>query len=154
MGHTRVNRNQASYQQRQTPENWGPRSLVEERDACGVGFVADQKGRASHTLVQQALGALSCMEHRGGRCADQDSGDGAGIMTAMPWAVFQPWATAAGLGNLSPETTGVAMVFLPQNEAAATIARTLFETVVTDAGLKVLGWRQVPSSLRCWGCRP
>ena len=144
MGHTRVNRNQASDQQRHTPENWGPRSLVEERDACGVGFVTDQQGRASHTLVQQALGALSCMEHRGGRCADQDSGDGAGIMTAIPWAVFQPWATAAGLGNLSPETTGVAMVFLPQDEAAATIARTLFETVVTDAGLKVFGWRQVP----------
>lgn len=62
----------------QTTAALGLRSLVEERDACGVGFVADQQGRASHTLVEQALNALSCMEHRGGCCADRESGDGAG----------------------------------------------------------------------------
>ncbi|MEB3268584.1 MAG: glutamate synthase-related protein [Leptolyngbya sp.] len=139
-----MNRNQASHLQRQTPETWGPRWLVEERDACGVGFVADQQGRASHGLVQQALGALACMEHRGGCCADQDSGDGAGIMTAMPWAMFQPWATAAGLGELVPDRTGVAMVFLPRQEAAAAIARDIFTTTATAAGLTVLGWRPVP----------
>ena len=54
--------------------NWGPSSLVEERDACGVGFLADQYNRPSHQLVEQALAALEGMEHRGGCCADQDSG--------------------------------------------------------------------------------
>ncbi len=58
--------------------------LAEERDACGVGFIAYQDGRASHKLVEQALNALGCMEHRGGCSADRDSGDGSGIMTSIP----------------------------------------------------------------------
>ncbi|MDA0267277.1 MAG: glutamate synthase-related protein [Cyanobacteria bacterium] len=121
----------------------GPRWLVEERDACGVGFVADQQGRASHNLVQQALHALSCMEHRGGCCADRESGDGAGVMTAMPWALLQKWADTAG-HTLVPDCTGVAMVFLPQLTAAAAIAREALATAATTAGLTVLGWRPVP----------
>ncbi|WP_008317239.1 glutamate synthase large subunit [Leptolyngbya sp. PCC 6406] len=145
MGNTRVNWNQSANHQESSSTSWGPRWLVEERDACGVGFVADQRGRASHTLVQQALGALTCMEHRGGCCADKDSGDGAGIMTAMPWGLFQDWATAAGwTAELTPENTGVAMIFLPRLEAAAAIARQTFEQVAKEAGLTVLGWRPVP----------
>ncbi len=56
-------------------QNW----LVEERDACGVGFIANQNGKATHSLIQKALPALTCLEHRGGCSADQDSGDGAGL---------------------------------------------------------------------------
>ncbi|MFE4107056.1 hypothetical protein, partial [Almyronema epifaneia] len=82
--------------QRALVRSWGPRWLVEERDACGVGFVADQYGRASHGLIKQALTALDCMEHRGGCCADQDSGDGAGVMTAIPWQLLQTWAESQG----------------------------------------------------------
>ena len=66
MGNTSLNPNQANYPGTDSLLQWGPRSLVEERDACGVGFVADQQGRASFKLVQQALTALGCMEHRGG----------------------------------------------------------------------------------------
>ncbi|MEM7649076.1 MAG: hypothetical protein AAF283_07840, partial [Cyanobacteria bacterium P01_A01_bin.70] len=113
---------------------WGPRAIVEERDACGVGFVADQQGRASFKLVQQALKALGCMEHRGGCCADRDSGDGAGVMTAMPWTLLQ----TAGLdATLEPEKTGVAMVFLPLQAAAATIAREIFATAAKAEGFTV-----------------
>ncbi|MEN9252114.1 MAG: hypothetical protein Q6L58_06730, partial [Thermostichales cyanobacterium BF3_bins_165] len=50
-----------------------------EHDACGVGFVADSRGRSSHRLLQQGLKALDCMEHRGGCGGDQVTGDGAGI---------------------------------------------------------------------------
>ena len=95
-------------------EPQGPSWLVEERDACGVGFLADRQGRASHQLVKDTLTALSCMEHRGGCCADQESGDGAGIMTAIPWTLLQAWADSIGAGELSHSNTGVAMVFLPQ----------------------------------------
>ncbi|MGD1928384.1 MAG: glutamate synthase-related protein [Leptolyngbyaceae cyanobacterium] len=124
---------------------WGPRSLVEERDACGVGFVADQQGRPSFKLVQQALGALGCMEHRGGCCADKESGDGAGIMTAIPWALLQAWAVSQKIETaLEPERTGVAMVFLPPQAAAAAIARESFTAAATAAGFAVLGWREVP----------
>jgi glutamate synthase (ferredoxin) len=54
----------------------GQRWLVEERDACGVGFIASVAGVASHDLIEQALSALTCLEHRGGCSADRDSGDG------------------------------------------------------------------------------
>lgn len=143
MENTRVHRGTSRSASHQIAPPLGPRSLVEERDACGVGFIADQRGRASHDLVEQALNALSCMEHRGGCCADRESGDGAGVMTAMPWAVLQKWAMANG-HTLEVERTGVAMVFLPQVSAAAAIARECFATAATAAGLTVLGWRSVP----------
>lgn len=65
--------------------------LVEERDACGVGFIAYQNDQKSHKLVKQALNALHCMEHRGGCSADRDTGDGSGIMTGIPHKIFQQW---------------------------------------------------------------
>ena len=67
----------------------GQRWLVEERDACGVGFIAHRQNYASHEIVTKSLAALTCLEHRGGCSADQDSGDGAGILTAIPWELFQ-----------------------------------------------------------------
>ena len=145
MGNTPLNLHQSSRWGAATQPYWGPRSLVEERDACGVGFLADQQGRASFTLVQQALGALTCMEHRGGRCADKESGDGAGVMTAIPWALLRSWAQTQGITTaLEPERTAVAMIFLPPSEAAAAIARQAFEQAAVEAGLVVLGWREVP----------
>ncbi|MEL6940542.1 MAG: hypothetical protein AAFO84_15280, partial [Cyanobacteria bacterium J06598_1] len=125
-------------------EPLGPSWLVEERDACGVGFIADQQGRASHQLVKDTLTALTCMEHRGGCCADQDSGDGAGIMTAIPWALIQGWATETGIGELPQSHTGVAMVFLPQTGTAEKTARAEFEAAVEATGLTCVGWREVP----------
>ncbi|MEL7224101.1 MAG: hypothetical protein AAGL17_04360 [Cyanobacteria bacterium J06576_12] len=125
-------------------EPLGPSWLVEERDACGVGFIADQQGRASHQLVVDTLTALTCMEHRGGCCADQDSGDGAGIMTAIPWEVLQSWAAELGIETLPESRTGVAMVFLPQTEAAQVVARSQFQEAVTATGLTFTGWREVP----------
>ncbi len=124
--------------------NWGPKSLVEERDACGVGFLADRQNRPSHDLVIKALAALDCMEHRGGCCADQDSGDGAGVMTAIPWAVLDRWAEEQGHGLLERDRTGVAMIFLPTHEAAAAWIRDTFNQVVQAEGLAVVGWRTVP----------
>ncbi|HSM82521.1 MAG TPA: glutamate synthase large subunit [Nodosilinea sp.] len=124
--------------------NWGPKSLVEERDACGVGFLADRQNRPSHDLVAKALAALDCMEHRGGCCADQDSGDGAGLMTTIPWALLNRWAAAQGLSQLEPERTGVAMIFLPNQADAAALVRQTFDRVIQAEGLTLVGWRTVP----------
>ncbi|MBW4468637.1 MAG: glutamate synthase subunit alpha [Pegethrix bostrychoides GSE-TBD4-15B] len=118
--------------------------LVEERDACGVGFIADQYGRASHDLIAKALTAVTCMEHRGGCSADQDSGDGAGLMTAIPWKLFVGWMAESGISAPSVEQIGVAMIFLPQAEEIAQQARQVTEQMVAEAGLKLLGWRKVP----------
>ncbi|MBD1851251.1 glutamate synthase large subunit [Leptolyngbya sp. FACHB-711] len=122
----------------------GQRWLVEERDACGVGFIADQQGRKSHELVQKALAAATCLEHRGGCSADQDSGDGAGVMTAVPWELLRDWLSAQGIQAADTATLGVGMVFLPQDSSIASMVREIANGVIQAAGLKVLGWREVP----------
>ena len=118
--------------------------LTEERDACGVGFIADRDGCASHKLVEQALVALGCMEHRGACSADRDSGDGAGLMTALPAKLFQTWSKENNIALPAQETYGVGMVFLPQDEQRAAECRLFIEQVVRDDNLIVLGWRKVP----------
>jgi len=118
--------------------------LTEERDACGVGFIAYQDGHPSHQLVLQALDALGCMEHRGGCSADNDSGDGAGIMTALPHKILTKWFTDHNITPLKPENYGVGMVFLPQNDEEAELGKKDIEDAVNEVNLKVVGWREVP----------
>ena len=122
----------------------GQRWLVEERDACGVGFIAYQDGRASHKLVEQALNALGCMEHRGGCSADRDSGDGSGIMTAIPHKLLKNWLENNQLETPQPEVYGVGMVFLPRDEQQSIAAKKFVEEVLREENLQVLGWRKVP----------
>ncbi|MEG4290776.1 glutamate synthase-related protein [Microcoleus sp. C2C3] len=118
--------------------------LVEERDACGVGFIANQSGEATHSIIQKALPALTCLEHRGGCSADRDSGDGAGLMTAIPWELLDTWFAEQGIVPPARENCGVGMLFLSQDKFQATIARQVVEQVLADRGLKLWGWRQVP----------
>ncbi|MEG4446160.1 glutamate synthase-related protein [Microcoleus sp. AT9_B5] len=137
------NRNVHHQTERGTPyagQSW----LVEERDACGVGFIANQNGEATHSIIQKALPALTCLEHRGGCSADSDSGDGAGLMTAIPWELLDAWFAEQGIVPPARENCGVGMLFLSQDKFQATIARQVVEQVLADRGLTLLGWRQVP----------
>ena len=118
--------------------------LVNERDACGVGFIANRDGGYTHKLIQQALKALGCMEHRGGCSADRDSGDGAGIMTALPSKLFASWFADNEIAMPKSESWGVGMVFLPQSEVKAQKCKQLIETTVAAENLRILGWRKVP----------
>ncbi len=121
----------------------GPPVLVEERDACGVGFIADVKGRRRHDTIARALHALSCMEHRGGCGGDGISGDGAGVLTSVPWELFE----AEGYLKEKPsESCGVAMVFLPQAEEDAQKAMALLEAQAAAKGFEFLGWRDPPQN--------
>lgn len=122
----------------------GQRWLVEERDACGVGFIASVAGIATHKLVEQALSALGCLEHRGGCSADQDSGDGAGVLTAIPWQLIEEWSALAAISLPPREQLGVGMVFLPQEESLVKKARAIVEEVLKSENFTVLGWRVVP----------
>lgn len=122
----------------------GQRWLVEERDACGVGFIAHRQNYASYEIVEKALAALTCLEHRGGCSADQDSGDGAGILTAIPWTLFQDDFARRGVQLPKSENIAVGMIFLPQDPEAAQKARATVEQVVESEKLTVLGWRVVP----------
>ncbi|HEY9620116.1 MAG TPA: glutamate synthase-related protein, partial [Crinalium sp.] len=143
MGDTSVNQHSSMHQKAAAGYS-GQRWLVEERDACGVGFIANQDGHASHTLIAQALNALTCLEHRGACSADQDSGDGAGLMSAIPWNLCLQWLEAQGVPSIPTSQIGVGMVFLPQSTVAAAIARDIANQTIADAGLTVLGWRVVP----------
>ncbi|WP_414515069.1 glutamate synthase large subunit [Nostoc sp. PCC 9305] len=122
----------------------GQKWLVEERDACGVGFIAHRQNYTSHEIVEKALAALTCLEHRGGCSADRDSGDGAGVLTAIPWELFQQDFAQKGEEFPSSDRIAVGMIFLPQDQQAAQQARVTVEQVAAEEKLIVLGWRVVP----------
>ncbi|KAJ3683812.1 hypothetical protein LUZ60_014039 [Juncus effusus] len=125
--------------------------ILSERGACGVGFIANLKNVPSHKIVSDALTALGCMEHRGGCGADNDSGDGSGIMTSIPWPLFNTWAVENGIGEFDSAKTGVGMVFLPQEEGLLAEAKEAITKIFQSEGLEVLGWRSVPINLSVVG---
>lgn len=90
--------------------------VISERGACGVGFIAHLENKASYEIVKDALTALGCMEHRGGCGADNDSGDGSGLMTSIPWDLFNNWAENEGIASFDKFHTGVGMVFFPKDD--------------------------------------
>ncbi|MBV9592352.1 MAG: glutamate synthase subunit alpha, partial [Actinobacteria bacterium] len=112
-----------------------------ESDSCGVAFVADIKGRPSHSIVRHALTALHNLDHRGAAGAEPSSGDGAGITTQVP----DQFLRAVLDFDLPPAGSyAVGLVFLPAEASAAAVAVDLFEQVAAEEGVHVLGWREVP----------
>ncbi|XP_076928130.1 ferredoxin-dependent glutamate synthase 1, chloroplastic/mitochondrial-like [Bidens hawaiensis] len=120
------------------------KDILAERGACGVGFIANLDNKGSHEIVHDALTALGCMEHRGGCGADNDSGDGSGLMTSIPWEFFNNWAGKQGIAPFDQLHTGVGMVFLPQDEKLLQQAKSVIEAIFNQEGLEVLAWRSVP----------
>ena len=125
-----------------TPKAQGLYDPRNEHDACGVGFVADVKGRKSHGIVQEGLQILLNLDHRGAVGADPLAGDGAGILCQLPDSFFR----AINLGFELPAegSYAVGQVFLPQDAAARTAIEALLEGCAVGEGLVVLGWRDVP----------
>ena len=113
-----------------------------ERDACGVNFVADLKGRRSHRLVSLAIGAVCNMEHRGATGSDPETGDGAGILLQVPDR-FLRTAVPFSLPPIGRYATGIA--FFPDRDDLVALGTRRVERIVTDEGLEVLGWREVPT---------
>jgi glutamate synthase (ferredoxin) len=143
MSHQSLNQGQQTSDINSQETYPGQRWLVEERDACGVGFITHRQNIASHEILEKALTALTCLEHRGGCSADQDSGDGAGILTAIPWELLA-WENAdkidfSNLGNMA-----VGMIFFPQDPIAAESAKRAFAQIAAEEKLTILGWRVVP----------
>ncbi|GMY19377.1 ferredoxin-dependent glutamate synthase, chloroplastic [Fagus crenata] len=118
--------------------------ILSERGACGVGFIANLDNKGSHDIIKDALTALGCMEHRGGCGADNDSGDGSGIMTSIPWDLFNSWANEQGIASFDKFHTGVGMVFLPKDDDLLKEAKKVIVNTFRQEGLEVLGWRPVP----------
>src|ERR671910_1047660 len=101
-----------------------------EHDSCGVGLVVDIAGRRSRQIVERALAGLVNLTHRGGVGADSRTGDGAGVLTQVPHALFSEILAAAGHGELGPGQLGVAMTFLPLEDDQAGAARDALEEAV------------------------
>jgi glutamate synthase (ferredoxin) len=120
-----------------------------DHDACGVGFIAQLGGPASHAVVERGLGALARLAHRGGVDADGRSGDGAGLLVAIPTAFFRNTARTHGIEL--PDQFGVGMVFLQrgqENQAGDAI-----RAAVAKFDLSFLGWRTVPTDPSILGPR-
>ena len=112
-----------------------------EHDACGVSFVVDVKGRASHRIVELGLGAVCNLEHRGAQGAEVNTGDGAGITVQVPDAFLR----AVAAFPLPPAGSyAVGLAFLPVDDEARRKAEAAVEAIVVDEGLRLLGWRDVP----------
>jgi len=118
-------------------------------DACGVGFIAQLGGPASHSVVERGIGALARLAHRGGVDADGRSGDGAGLLVGLPKDFFRRAARADGIRL--PDEFAVGMVFLQRSEEAAGLAA--IQSAVEKFDLTFLGWRTVPTDPSILGPR-
>lgn len=115
-----------------------------EKDACGMGFVVNIKGKKSHDIIDDGLRILERLEHRGGAGADKDTGDGAGILVQIPHEFFKRECEVLGI-NLPPAGEyGVGMIFAHKYESLRNEQKRIFEEVVREEGQVVLGWREVP----------
>jgi glutamate synthase (NADPH/NADH) large chain len=126
------------------PEAEGLYDPAQEKDSCGVGFIADIKGRKSHQLVQDALGMLCNLEHRGAVGADPRFGDGAGVLVQIPHTFFASKARGLGFDLPAPGQYAVGFIFMPQDAEGREICRTIVERVIAEEGQTLLGWRDVP----------
>ncbi len=117
-----------------------------EHDSCGVGFVADIKGRKSHDIVRMGLEILLNLDHRGAVGADPLVGDGAGILIQIPDALFRAWAKSEDVELPAPGDYAVAMCFLPQDTLAREFATQQFERFIRIEGQELIGWRDVPTN--------
>jgi glutamate synthase (ferredoxin) len=117
-----------------------------EHDACGVGFVANVKGRKSHTIIQQALQVLLNLDHRGACGCEANTGDGAGILLQMPHEFLKIVAKEAGVALPGFGEYGVGMIFLPPDAADRHECERAFAQIVTEEGQHLLGWRTIPTN--------
>ncbi len=118
-----------------------------EHDACGVGFVANIKGRKSHDIIRNGLQILLNLDHRGAVGDDPLVGDGAGCLIQMPDTMLRDWATGAGIDLPAEGHYGVAMCFLPREDTACETAMRHFEKFVAAEGQTLVAWRDVPTDL-------
>ena len=126
------------------PHEQGLYDPANERDACGVGFIANIKGKKSHHIINQGLEILKNLDHRGATGADPLAGDGAGILIQIPDAFYREEMEKQGVALPPAGEYGVGMVFLPQENASRLAYQREIERSIDGEGQVLLGWRDVP----------
>ncbi len=116
-----------------------------EHDACGIGAVVDIKGRPSRATVDDALKIVEKLEHRAGKDAAGETGDGVGILVQVSHGFFKKAAAACGITLGNAGDYGVGMFFFPQNVVRRSQAKKMFEVILEKEGMRLLGWREVPT---------
>src|SRR5690348_115702 len=114
-----------------------------EHDACGVGFVARASGERSADVTQLALQALARVAHRGAAATDR-SGDGAGLLTQIPAALFYREAASRGMALERGQPFAVGAFFLPRSDDDLCRATGIIDDALRGEAIPVLGWRDVP----------
>ncbi|KIZ48217.1 MULTISPECIES: glutamate synthase large subunit [Rhodopseudomonas] len=117
----------------------------QEKDACGVGFIANIKGRKSHQIVSDAISILCNLEHRGAVGADPRAGDGAGILVQIPHAFFSRKAAELGFELPAPGQYAVGALFMPRETPWRKVIQSIIAGQIRAEGLTLLGWRTVPT---------
>ena len=115
-----------------------------EHDACGIGAVVDIKGRRTHRTVDDALKIVEKLEHRAGKDAEGQTGDGVGILLQISHEFFVKTAGECGLILGGERDYGVGMFFFPQDTLRRNQAMKMFQLIVAREGMEFIGWRQVP----------
>ncbi len=115
-----------------------------EKDSCGVGFVAHVKGVASHQIMLDAYHINSQMDHRGGCGFEENTGDGAGILTGLPHSFFQAIAEQLSIALPEAGLYAVGNIFLPQDPKDRLFCKQAIEKIIAEEQQSFLGWRQVP----------
>lgn len=115
-----------------------------EKDACGIGAVVRIDGTPTHEVVDQALHIVEKLEHRAGKDATGQVGDGVGILVQISHPFFEKVCAQAGISIGREQDYGIGQFFFPEDELARNQAMKLFETICTKEGCRFLGWRQVP----------
>ncbi|MDP4782522.1 MAG: glutamate synthase large subunit [Gammaproteobacteria bacterium] len=128
------------------PPKQGLYDPAQEKDSCGVGFVANIKGKPSHQIMLDAYHLNSRMDHRGGCGFEANTGDGAGILMALPHSFFGDIASKAfGVPLPAAGQYAVGNIFLPQNDAEREFCRTTINNIIQEEGQTLVGWREVPT---------
>ncbi|MBV1877573.1 MAG: glutamate synthase large subunit [Pseudomonadales bacterium] len=126
------------------PNKIGLYDPINEKDSCGVGFVAHIKGKPSHQIMLDAYHINSRMDHRGGCGFEENTGDGAGILTALPHTFFSKIAAAEGFVLPAAGKYAVGNIFLPQDEAERATCKAAILSTISAEGQQFIAWRTVP----------
>ncbi len=115
-----------------------------EHDNCGIGAIVNIKGKKTHDTVVDALKIVEHLEHRAGKDAEGETGDGVGILLQISHKFFSKACKNLGFSLGSERDYGVGMFFFPQDELKKNQAKKIFEVIVKKEGMNFLGWREVP----------
>ena len=135
-----------------TVANQGLYNPEHEHDSCGTGFIAQVNGRRSNRILRLGLRSICNLMHRGALDADAKTGDGAGVMTQIPYKLFVPEVVRLGHTLYKEGDLAVGVMFLPHDNAYAQArAKAITQEVLEKRGLFLFGWREVPINIRVLG---